>query len=793
LSTALVRELVALAGAGIGGGADLGAEATTEAGKKVAAATLRLVDAHHPAAASAAVDAVLSENAAASASAAQRNGSAQSNGAAQSNGGKKGGKGKKEEAGGAAAFLREALSGSAAGPMPGHAASLGAALDHPQAGLREAALRELRQGGAGAKVMAGGVNGSNKKKGAAPIPGVLSGALLRRVSDDVPRVAAAAASLPGLRAAVGDDEALFSAASERLAAAAQLCAGKTPEAEAERAVAKRCVKLACGVLATPFPSKKADAADDDSEEEIDSEEDDSEDEGEGAGADGMGNLAGRAATLALGYLMFSPATRAVARACLAAVKRNSHPALAGLHTQSFDDAVAAAQEAGGGPASSEPTKKASGKGKASAAAAAASNGDGATTQQQKEARARSDAAANRVIIGALADGILAWGGEQGLSLWTREAWRDGTPRARATLMLALRDAVSRSSKSSSSSGGVRKALWALLRETWREEGVGAGIGEIDDGEVAALAAAEDPATPAVLRAMSRNSPRALPVLARSVGLYKSNPVDPYHSLKAPGFIQPFIHEVKTRFQAFAFICNLYHYSSALIALIRATNTNSGKSAATTAEDAKMLEESFALMATSDRGGGFAPALDALLAASERGGVAAAAFLGSRAAADPDDADAAEVPRTALTLLARRGGSGASASLLSVLVVACTAAEPTVRIAAAEAIVALSGGAKKSSKGGVAALWSALRDAAAQLGGKDGKSVDARAVLCDALAAGLNPKATGSAAESEAALAALLAPVAACGDGSAEAEGEVRLGAYGGRRLVAALKVGLSTS
>jgi U3 small nucleolar RNA-associated protein 10 len=212
LSTALVRELVALAGAGIGGGADLGAEATTEAGKKVAAATLRLVDAHHPAAASAAVDAVLSENAAASASAAQRNGSAQSNGAAQSNGGKKGGKGKKEEAGGAAAFLREALSGSAAGPMPGHAASLGAALDHPQAGLREAALRELRQGGAGAKVMAGGVNGSNKKKGAAPIPGVLSGALLRRVSDDVPRVAAAAASLPGLRAAVGDDEALFSAA-----------------------------------------------------------------------------------------------------------------------------------------------------------------------------------------------------------------------------------------------------------------------------------------------------------------------------------------------------------------------------------------------------------------------------------------------------------------------------------------------------------------------------------------------------------------------------------------------------
>ena len=86
------------------------------------------------------------------------------------------------------------------------------------------------------------------------------------------------------------------------------------------------------------------------------------------------------------------------------------------------------------------------------------------------------------------------------------------------------------------------------------------------------------------------------------------------------------------------------------------------------------------------------------------------------------------------------------------------------------------------------MWSALRDAATHLGAK-GKSVDARAVLCDALAADLHPDATGSAAASDAALAALLAPVAAAdGNGNGDRDGEaVRLGAYGGRRLVAALK------
>ena len=94
-----------------------------------------------------------------------------------------------EEGKAAADFLREALAGSAAGPLPGHAASLGAALDHPQAGLREAALRELRNSGAASKVMSGG---ARKSSNAPPAPGIISGALLRRVTADVPRLASLA-------------------------------------------------------------------------------------------------------------------------------------------------------------------------------------------------------------------------------------------------------------------------------------------------------------------------------------------------------------------------------------------------------------------------------------------------------------------------------------------------------------------------------------------------------------------------------------------------------------------------
>ena len=50
------------------------------------------------------------------------------------------------------------------------------------------------------------------------------------------------------------------------------------------------------------------------------------------------------------------------------------------------------------------------------------------------------------------------------------------------------------------------------------------------------------------------------VLVGSAGLYKLNAVDP--QLESAWFQQPLrTYEVKTRFQAFAFKCNLYRYSS----------------------------------------------------------------------------------------------------------------------------------------------------------------------------------------------------------------------------------------
>ena len=376
---ALVGELVTL---GSGSGADSAAAtpAGAEHGREVAARSIRLVDLKHPTACSSAVDSLLHNF-------------------SKPTGSKDGDEGTDEEKKAATLFLREALAGSAAGPLPGHAASLGAALDHPTAGLREAALRELRNSGAASKVMSGG---ARKSSNAPPAPGVISGALLRRVTDDVPRVASLAAALPGLRIAVGDDEALFAAAVERLRVASAQFVGKNETAELERGVAKKLVKLACGTLSLPFPRASQDGTNADAaREESDSEAEESDSEAdpvvapaavEDRGA--LGNLAGRAAGLALGHMVFSPATRAVARATIAAAKRNLHPSLAELRTNAFDEALARAQDAPEPPAKGKKGKKETSKGDTDSAAL-------------KEARARSDAAANAVVLSAVAKGVAA--------------------------------------------------------------------------------------------------------------------------------------------------------------------------------------------------------------------------------------------------------------------------------------------------------------------------------------------------------------------------------------------------
>ena len=713
---ALVRELVTL---GSGSGVDSAAAtpAGAEHGREVAARSIRMVDVKHPLACSAAVDHVLGE-----ASRRLKTKDGEGN----------------EEGKAAADFLREALAGSAAGPLPGHAASLGAALDHPQAGLREAALRELRNSGAASKVMSGG---ARKSSNAPPAPGIISGALLRRVTDDVPRIASLAAALPGLRVAVGDDEALFAAAVERLRVASAHFVGKNETAELERGVAKRLVKLACGTLALPFPRAK-----DGEGVEVDREESDSEAEESDSEADpddkppvednrgALGNLAGRAAGLALGHAVFSPATRAVARATIAAAKRNLHPSLAELRTDAFDAALAKAQDAAGAT-SPEPAKGKKGK-KASTETTKAED-----SAALKEARARSDAAANAVVIGAVAKGIAAgvgaWG-EGELTLWALEAWRDGSPGARANLLLAMREAVDMDAD-----GSVRQALWAVLRDSWTEGGAA------DFSEGAAEENLDEPLTAEVARAIARNNPRVTPPIARA----------------------------------------------ALHRLMQTINgKRSGKKTvgvASSGATAGVLDEAFSRMSIADGAAGkgrFAASFDALLGAVERGGGSSVGFLATRAASDPS-ADSTEVPRTALELLATRGGANGAAttSVLAVLTVACTAAEPAVRAAAANAIVALApkGSSTGAKKKGATAVWRSLKDAAGDVGSVT-KSVDAGAALCDALAAGF--KDAGSKDESDVALRDILAPLASLGisDGGGDAI-EPRLGAYGGRRLVAALK------
>ena len=551
---ALVQELVTL---GSGSGVDSAAAtpAGAEHGREVAARSIRMVDVKHPAACSAAVDHVLGE-------ASRRSATKEGEG--------------NEEGKAAADFLREALAGSAAGPLPGHAASLGAALDHPQAGLREAALRELRNSGAASKVMSGG---ARKSSNAPPAPGIISGALLRRVTDDVPRIASLAAALPGLRVAVGDDEALFAAAVERLRVASAHFVGKNETAELERGVAKRLVKLACGTLALPFPRAK-----DGQGVEVDREESDSEAEESDSEADpddkppvednrgALGNLAGRAAGLALGHAVFSPATRAVARATIAAAKRNLHPSLAELRTDAFDAALAKAQDAAGA-ASPEPAKGKKGK-KASTETTKAED-----TAALKEARARSDAAANAVVIGAVAKGIAAgvdaWGGEGELTLWALEAWRDGSPGARANLLLAMREAVAMDAD-----GSVRQALWAVLRDSWTEGGAA------DFSEGAAEENLDEPLTAEVARAIARNNPRVTPPIARA----------------------------------------------ALHRLMQTINgKRSGKKTvgvASSGATAGVLDEAFSRMSIADGAAGkgrFAASFDALLGAVERGGGSSVGF------------------------------------------------------------------------------------------------------------------------------------------------------------------------
>ena len=753
--------VAALAGA-------LVAAARDAAAHDAAQRALRSLETRFPAATSAAVDAILSESAAKASSSAEAERAARAT----------------------AEFLRQTLAGSAAGPMPGHAASLGAALDHPSAGLREAALRELRKGGE-----RGALKG-----------GALSGALLRRVVDDHPRVAAAAAALPGLRAAVDDDDALFEAAAERLASASAACSGKHADAESERAVAKRCVALACAALAAPFEEGESGETGEGGGEEDDSESDSEEGRiGGGGGGARVGALAGRGAALAFGHLTFSPSTRAVARAAIDAARRNRHPALSGLRGKRFRRALERANAPSGANSRVE-------KDKNSKSAKSAKSADRGGPVVDKETRALMDAAANRAVVEALAEGLAsgpdAWEGEEALTLWTRDAWRVGSPRARATLLLALRRAAEnragddsdsepssdfgeddRSNKELSVSvngvAAARRALWTLVKEEWfNEHGGGAFLdadapfelpGGVRDSRAHTfeLDALRD-VKASTFRAVAKQDARVVAALARSA----ARAVCSFDSGK----------EVRRGAPSSA-----------------SGKPDSGKpfDAAAAAREAfdvvaVSLARSRGPGASSDTGRSLEATVETILRAL---GEDAAAFLAAKAACDPEAGDPnAELPRVALELMASRGGGGGAhkekgppdASTLAALVAACCASDPATRAAAARAVAALApaAGKKKTAAkaaraggGDVSAVWAALAAAGDVVGDAGASTASARAATSAALAEGLRGDEDGAATRG------VLAPAVAFAETETESEpgSALRLSARGAARLVAAMR------
>ena len=662
-----------------------------------------------------------------------------------------------------AAFLRRVLAGSAAGPMPGDAAcSLAAALDHPLAGLRESALRELGKG-------AGLTNANSSLRN-----GSLSQALLRRVVDDHPGVAAAAVALPFLRLAINDDAALFDAAAERLLSASAACAGKTNDAESERAVAKRCVTLACATLATPGGDAGGSGETTNVAQRDDSDSDSSDDEkaedGKTRAANpktALGALAGKGAALAFGHLVFSPCSRAVARAVIASAKRNKHPTLCGLRGTRFKRAMENASVVSSSPGGAKPKTKPGGKDK--------NKQESDPQVVDKETRVLMDAASTRAVVDALAEGLggdpSVWSNGESLTQWTLDAWRDGSPRTRATLLLALRraaeggDESSESSESGFTAAGVanaRVALWGLLKNEW--------FGDMGGGSF-----------------INDDLPSELPEgsgdgVTSRVGTFQ---LDFLHKTKPHTFRQVAKHD-KGVVSALA--------RSALRQVCADTNTGDK-----TAHQ-KMLHEAFDLVAVSSArarsGSASKHSLDATMETVLQAlGDESVWFLAQKAAEDPEgdagDTENAnsshETPRVALELLATRDGeSSKTSATLAALVAACASSDPATRAAAARAVVSLAPSGKGTSKSAVHATWTALAAASARIGDTDHVSTSsARAATSEALALGLRGDATGDATR------ALLAPAVAFLDGSVDGgEGkhsQLRLSARGAARLVATLR------
>jgi len=308
-----------------------------------------------------------------------------------------------------AAFLRSVLLGSASAPMAGHATSIHAALDHPNASLRESAINQLAQ----LEISKEGDMPSAIKRDSA-----LGPAMLRRVSDDDPRVAAAAMELEALRRMVNNDGALFAASKARLAIAATAIAAGSSRSDDERRLAKKALRLTLAVL---------------SKSEIDGS---------------PSALAGRAAALAFEYSLFSTskASRNVIKAGLVAARSCPHPAVEKVREDGVRNFVE------GGIKDVEHGVE--------------------CNSAVLSAFARSLTSTNNAWLNAE--------GEDNRALWIRESFRDLNSIGRVTLLLSCKLAVEETSgEGTAAAVAIRAASWDIIHEHW-DEGVGSASGAAYD-------------------------------------------------------------------------------------------------------------------------------------------------------------------------------------------------------------------------------------------------------------------------------------------------------------------------
>ena len=350
-----------------------------------------------------------------------------------------------------AAFLRAALLGSASGPMQGHATSIHAALDHPNASLRESAIVQL------GKLAVESRDENDELPSALCRGSALGPAMLRRVTDDDPRVAAAAMELDPLRQMVNNDGALFAAAKARLATAMTVLVSGGANGESERRVAKRALRLTLSVL-----SKS--------------------DDGSAPSA-----LASRAAALAYEHALFSndTALRNVTKAALNAARGCPHPSMDGVRS---DELRCVAEDS-------------------------KSNKDG-------DARRAFEHKCNEAVLAALGDSLSKeWSkdaNECDRGLWIREVYRDANAVGRANLLMACKHAVEKTSgKSTAIAVALRNTSWSIISDSWSEDGVSESRG-VENDEMFAANASPDAKFASALNASEPAARRALPAIHRSL-------------------------------------------------------------------------------------------------------------------------------------------------------------------------------------------------------------------------------------------------------------------------------------